>query len=56
MEIPVTVVDFLNSEVDSFLTEGMTKKEKVKMASQKGDKLVTFLKEALEDKINQLKS
>jgi hypothetical protein len=56
MEIPVNVVNFLNSEVDPLLTEVMTKQEKVKMASQKGEDLVTFLKEALEDKIKQLKS
>lgn len=55
MEIPASVINFLNSEVDPFITESMTKQEKVKIAEQKGDDLVTFLKEALEEKVGQLK-
>lgn len=55
MEIPASVISFLNSEVDPFITENMTKQEKVKIAEQKGDDLVTFLKEALEEKVGQLK-
>jgi hypothetical protein len=56
MEIPASVTSLLNSEVDPFLTEGMSDKEKVKITSQKGEDLVTFLKEALEAKIKQLKN
>ena len=56
MEIPASVTNFLNSEIDPFLTEGMSDKEKIKVVEEKGDALVTFLKVALEEKIKQLKS
>lgn len=56
MEIPTSVTTFLNSEIDPFLTEGMSDKQKIKVAEEKGDALVTFLKVALEEKTKQLKS
>lgn len=56
MEIPASVTNLLNSEIDPLLTEGMSEKEKVNVAEEKGDSLVICLKIALEQKLKSLQS